>query len=559
MNLLPKQFTVTLPFQKVYRPLVCRLSLFICCLCILSRTQAQNTLINGNASVCQGDSATLTAIDGFQTYNWSNGSLTKSINVKNSGKYFITVTDARGVPMVDSFVFTVHLLPNVVITGTPYVCFGRATALGVEGSFRTVQWSNGERTQEIFTTTVGVYSVNVIDIHGCGGGASVEVKDGSRAYNALPDTVKICAGDSAVLDATTAFARSYYWNTTDTTAVITVKDSARYNVIVSSGECVNYDTIHVIVLPAPMVNLGIDTAICKGDTMTLKAEKSPLYSYKWTDGSTKPQLKITNEGVYGVEVMFGKCRATDSLDLLHFNREPGKIQDTISCVLSFKISPILRGVKTYKWSTGSTDSSITVSKSSNYQVVMSNTKCVVSWFYNLDFKKMPVVNFGADTLLCQDLKRAEILLKAGVADGTKYVWQDSSTLPIFQVKTSGNYAVKATNECGEAADDINVTIKSCYEIFIPTSFSPNNDGVNETFQVYPTQNIRKVLRFNIFDRWGNVMHSADNFMQDEASKNSWDGTFKGKALMPNVFAYFVEFETLEGEIILQKGDVTLLR
>lgn len=559
MNLLPKQFTVTLPFQKVYRPLVCRLSLFICCLCILSRTQAQNTLINGNASVCQGDSATLTAIDGFQTYNWSNGSLTKSINVKNSGKYFITVTDARGVPMVDSFVFTVHLLPNVVITGTPYVCFGRATALGVEGSFRTVQWSNGERTQEIFATTVGVYSVNVIDIHGCGGGASVEVKDGSRAYNALPDTVKICAGDSAVLDATTAFARSYYWNTTDTTAVITVKDSARYNVIVSSGECVNYDTIHVIVLPAPMVNLGIDTAICKGDTMTLKAEKSPLYSYKWTDGSTKPQLKITNEGVYGVEVMFGKCRATDSLDLLHFNREPGKIQDTISCVLSFKISPILRGVKTYKWSTGSTDSSITVSKSSNYQVVMSNTKCVVSWFYNLDFKKMPVVNFGADTLLCQDLKRAEILLKAGVADGTKYVWQDSSTLPIFQVKTSGNYAVKATNECGEAADDINVTIKSCYEIFIPTSFSPNNDGVNETFQVYPTQNIRKVLRFNIFDRWGNVMHSADNFMQDEASKNSWDGTFKGKALMPNVFAYFVEFETLEGEIILQKGDVTLLR
>lgn len=520
---------------------------------------AQNSLITGNASVCEGDSSSLTAQDGFQTYRWSNGSLVKSINVKTSGKYFITVTDARGVPMVDSFVFTAHPLPHVVITGTPYVCFGRATALGVEGSFRAVQWSNGERTQEIFATTVGLYSVNVIDIHGCGGAASVEVKDGSRTYNALPDTVKICAGDSAVLDATTAFARSYYWNTTDTTAVITVKASARYNVIVSSGECVNYDTIHVIVLPAPMVNLGIDTAICKGDTMTLKAEKSPLYSYKWTDGSTKPQLKVANEGVYGVEVMFGRCRATDSIDFVFFNKEPGKIQDTISCILSFKISPILRGVKTYKWNTGSTDSSITVSKSSHYQVVMSNTKCVVSWFYNLDFKKMPVVHFGPDTLLCQDLKRAEILLKAGVSDGTKYVWQDSSTLPIFQVKTTGKYGVKATNECGEAVDDIDVTIKNCYEIFIPTSFSPNNDGVNESFQVYPTQNIRKILRFNIFDRWGNVMYTAHDFMQDDAAKNAWDGTFNGKALMPNVYAYFVEFETLEGEIVMQKGDVTLLR
>ena len=190
---------------------------------------------------------------------------------------------------------------------------------------------------------------------------------------------------------------------------------------------------------------------------------------------------------------------------------------------------------------------------------MSNNKCVVSWFYNLDFKKAPVFDLGKDTLLCQDLRRAEILLKAGVSDGTKYEWQDGSTLPLYQVKITGQYTVKATNECGGMADAINVTIKNCYEIFIPTSFSPNNDGVNEMFQVYPTQNIRKILLFNIYDRWGNLIYNAHDFMQDDASKNAWDGTFNGKALTPNVFVYYVEMETLDGAVLTQKGDVTLMR
>ena len=461
--------------------------------------------------------------------------------------------------MVDSFVFTVHPAPSAAIIGTPFICYGRSTGLAVEGNFRSVLWSNGERTKQIFANTVGTFGVTVIDLNGCTAASSIEVRDGSRAYNALPDTVKICAGDSAVLDATTAFAKSYYWNTTDTTPTIVARDSGRYNVIVSSGQCVNYDTIHVIVLPAPKVNLGIDTAICKGDTLILKAEKSPLYTYKWLDGSTNPTQKATNEGIYGVEVKFGNCRATDSIDIAIFNKEPGKIIDTISCILQFPITPPLRGVKSYKWSTGSTDSTLITSKSSNYQVLMSNTKCVVSWFYNLTFKKIPILALGKDTLLCQDLKRAELLLRAGAADDAHYLWQDGSILPTFQAKTTGQYSVKASNECGAQADEINITIKNCYEIFVPTSFSPNNDGVNETFRVYPTQNIRKVLRFNIYNRWGNQMFSAANFMQDDAEKNGWDGTFNGKVLNPNVYVYFVEYETAEGAILVQQGDVTLVR
>jgi gliding motility-associated-like protein len=554
MNLLPKLFNQMKKRQIPYCLWAFRFFLFFN---FLSVTQAQ--IINGSPSVCAGDSTTLAANSGFQSYRWSNGSVGQSISVKNTGKYFVTVMDGRGIPMVDSFIFTVHPLPDGSIVGSPYVCYGRSALLGVEGNFRSVQWSNGERTNQIAVVAVGAYSVNIIDSNGCKANGNIQVLDGSKTYNALPDTVKICKGDSAILDATTAFARSYYWNTDDTTATITVKDSARYNVIVSSGQCVNYDTVHVIVLPAPQVFLGLDTSICKGDSLILKAEKSTYYAYKWNTGSNRPEITVRQDGIYGVEVTFGKCKASDSTNIQIFNKEPGKIHDTIICTPSLNIKPILRGVTTYKWGSGSTDSSITVSKSSNYQVVMSNNKCVVSWFYNLTFKKLAVLNLGKDTVLCQDLKRAELLLKAGDADDTYYEWQDGSTPPQYQVKKTGHYTLKAINECGEARDEIDVVIKNCYEVFVPTSFSPDNDGVNETFQVYPTQNIRKILRFNVFDRWGNLVYAASNFMQDDAVKNGWDGTFKGKTLAPTVFVYFIEMETTEGAVVMQKGDVTLMR
>jgi gliding motility-associated-like protein len=293
--------------------------------------------------------------------------------------------------------------------------------------------------------------------------------------------------------------------------------------------------------------------------LILKAEKSELYSYKWTDGSTKPTLNATNEGIYGVEVMFGRCRASDSIDIVFFNKEAGKIIDTVSCTNQLRLAPDLRGVKTYKWSNGSADTAITVTKPSSYQVLMSNGKCVVSWFNNVVFKTRPIVNLGRDTVICQDLKKGSILLKAGEQSSASFGWQDGSNKPTFEVKQTGSYSVYAENECGNATGVVFIDMKNCYEIYVPTAFTPNNDGQNEILQVYPNANIKKILRFNIFDRWGNMVFNAANFMQDDAAKFAWDGRFNGKTLNPSVFVYFIEFETVDGHSLIQKGDVTLVR
>ena len=114
MNLLLKSSNLIPQCHSHYSFWTCRLILILTCFYNVS---AHAQIITGNPSVCQGDSSTLTANDGFQSYKWSNSSLAKSINVGASGKYFITVTDGRGIPMVDSFVFTAHPLPDGTIIG----------------------------------------------------------------------------------------------------------------------------------------------------------------------------------------------------------------------------------------------------------------------------------------------------------------------------------------------------------------------------------------------------------------------------------------------------------
>lgn len=567
MNQKPNALHSSAVFKSQYSKMIASysyrlvlLSLLVFLFCIFSKNiLAQSIIINGANSICQGEFATFTIADGYTPVRWSTGATTRSIIVNTAGSYSVTVTDAQNNQQTESKTLTVNPSPVPDISGVPYVCYGRATSLLVEGNYRAVQWSNGERVELIYVSTPATYSVTVVDYNSCSGTSSVTVRDGSRPYNALPDSVKICQGDSSILDASTNAAISYYWNTTDTTPTVTVRDSGRYNVIISTGQCVNYDTVYVLTLPPPIVNLGIDTAICAGDILTLRAEQSPLYTYLWNDNSILPTLDVKNEGIYSVEVSFGRCRSGDTIDITIFDKRQGMVLDTIICTPQYVINGALRGAKAYKWNVGSTDSILQISKTGIYNLLANNSKCYVNQNFNIRFKKTPLVELGKDSVLCQDLGRKSLLLVAGIKGEADYQWQDNSTNNTFQVVQSGVHTVRATNECGEVSDAVRIDIRDCYHIFIPTAFSPNGDGVNDVLQIFPSENVLQVNVFHIFDRWGNQIFSAAEFSQSETGKNTWDGRVNNRNLPPDVFVYYIEYTTTDGNKIIQKGDITLMR
>ncbi len=114
-----------------------------------------------------------------------------------------------------------------------------------------------------------------------------------------------------------------------------------------------------------------------------------------------------------------------------------------------------------------------------------------------------------------------------------------------------------TNGC-QASDVLNIRVDKSYDIYIPNVFMPDDNGKNDVFTIYGGRGIRQIRHFNVYDRWGEQVWSAQNFQPND-DHYGWDGTLKGTQMSPGVFVYVVEVELLNGETILLKGDVTLTK
>ncbi|MCB0663788.1 MAG: gliding motility-associated C-terminal domain-containing protein, partial [Saprospiraceae bacterium] len=122
-----------------------------------------------------------------------------------------------------------------------------------------------------------------------------------------------------------------------------------------------------------------------------------------------------------------------------------------------------------------------------------------------------------------------------------------------------NFSVTVISNDGcMASDDFNLRVRKEHPVYIPSGFSPNNDGVNDFFLIYPSPALTEVKSFLVFDRWGEVVHEYYNFDPNNTA-HGWDGTFRGQPLNPGVFTYFAEIEFVDGVVEIFKGDVTIVK
>ena len=92
---------------------------------------------------------------------------------------------------------------------------------------------------------------------------------------------------------------------------------------------------------------------------------------------------------------------------------------------------------------------------------------------------------------------------------------------------------------------------SMNNIFIPNAFTPNGDGVNDTFMI--RSSVLKSMHLEIYDRWGHKVFESDNISQ------GWNGMYKGQPAPFDAYGYYFTGECLQGEKVTQKGNVTLLK
>ena len=117
------------------------------------------------------------------------------------------------------------------------------------------------------------------------------------------------------------------------------------------------------------------------------------------------------------------------------------------------------------------------------------------------------------------------------------------------------YYVLVTNEFGcEAMDSVQLNVIGEYEVFLPTAFSPNGDGENDTYMPFIIGSApdRFMTNFSIYNRWGEVVYSsADRFA-------GWDGRIGNEPQPVSTFVIVVR-SVVKGEERIDRGTFTLVR
>ncbi len=200
--------------------------------------------------------------------------------------------------------------------------------------------------------------------------------------------------------------------------------------------------------------------------------------------------------------------------------------------------------------------------------VQDENSCVYSGLVTIENPPEVIVFFPEDELTI-NLGETILLEPEILVSGTPtIIWDNTISLDCIDCETptasptdNTTYQIVVTDEHGcTALDDITIFVRKNRDLYIPNSFSPNNDGLNDNFTIYgDPKNVISVNTFQIFTRWGEPVYTAPLDYQVNQEALGWDGTFRGEDLNTGVYVWFAEVTFLDGTTELFEGDVVLVR
>ncbi|MFN8286180.1 MAG: T9SS type A sorting domain-containing protein [Chitinophagales bacterium] len=421
-------------------------------------------------TICNGQSATLTA-SGGASYVWNTTATTAAITVSPTANttYTVTVTNAANCSATASGVVNVNALPAAQVSpASQTVCAGTQVTLTASGGTSYV-WSTTATTAAISVTpsTTTTYTVTVTNANNCSATTSGVVN-----VNALPNaqvnpaTVALCTGQSTTL--TASGGTQYVWNTTATTAAITVSPTSNtvYTVTVTnaancSATAQSSVTVNTSLVP---VITPANPAVCLGSSVTLTASAGS--SYNWSNSATTQSITVspTTATTYTVTVTNGSgCSGTASTTVAVNSNPTAQVTPATQSICNGQSATLTAsGGTSYSWSNSATTAAITVSPTVNttYTVTVSNANnCSATASGQVTVNQNPTAAITPTTAtICSG---ASVTLTA--SGGTGYTWSTSATTAAITVSptTTTTYTVTVTNasNCSATASRL-VTVNS---------------------------------------------------------------------------------------------------
>lgn len=483
----------------------------------------------GDTITCNEQSGLVTANSSAPgvSYLWSGpGNFSSSVAspvVTITGNYTVVATGTNGCTSSATVMVAPDInAPVVTVTGNTITCLTPSVGISASANLNVSwQWSGpGGFTSSIanpMVTAPGNYNVSATAPNGCVTTQVAVVQDNTETPSVSTETPDELDCNTAQVGLNAAATGTgpfgFQWSTANGTIISgansaspQVSQAGNYDLVVTSlsNGCTTTTSVTVNVDPATPSGVAMQPhdVNCYGDTDGSLRIDSVM-------GGTRPFLYSVDNQAYSQSTQYGSLNpGTHTLS----------IQDANGC--EFETTFLIAEPDELVVNLGP-DTTIHLGES----IVLDLNNTVSDTSRVKQIKVLPVGMSFPDTLT-----------------------------PVYSIR----YQVEITDQNGcKAGDDRYIIVDRTRWVYIPNAFNPESND-NNLAMVFGGIDVDLVKSFRIFDRWGNGLFEQVNFKPNDPA-NGWNGIFKGEEMDPGVFVYLAEVLFKDGETVIFKGDITLVR
>ena len=282
--------------------------------------------------------------------------------------------------------------------------------------------------------------------------------------------------------------------------------------------------------------LSTDTAFCAGESLPLMLNPQlTRLDYTWSNGSTDSLLEVSEPGRYFIDVEGFGCTLRDSIEIFEHPLPPISLgNDTTLCEGDAYVLELDTIAQEYLWSTGNVTPSQLITGPETYSLLALNEwNCARVDTLEVRLFDDPPPNFEETVQMCEG---ETTVLSAGYKDpAATYRWNGIPGDSVLQVSEAGRYEMSIETPCTTRKNIFTVELEDCScEPFIPNVFSPNQDGVNDEWQIQLAPGVTDIELY-VFDRWGRQL------FQSQSIQDPWDGQYNRQMLPTGVYYWSLQY------------------
>jgi gliding motility-associated-like protein len=560
-------------------------------------------LTNDTLNICRNSSVQLSVDPAYAAYNWTNGATLSSNGINNplatpggiQTKYICTAT-LGACTARDSVLVNWKQIAATDKTNVP--CADKAVgAIKVEGTWwdQPVEYainSNPFQAGNIIgNLNSGAYWVKMQDAT-CLDSINVDIL---QLYPDITATINTIAASCSVtpdgqIQVAASGGNGTYSYSSDglqyQAGNTLIVPEGSYTVYVKDGnECIA-DVTPVIVpkINDVMVDAGADAFICEGSTYTMQAVTNAP-GITWTPAASLTDITnihaVTNTTTsrrYYLTAVNGTCTRIDSVDINVWPAPtPNAGPDAVIC---YGITAQLTGSGGLSWQWSADPSFITATDiedpvvkpavtTTYYLHVRDVHDCQSLQPDDVKITVTPSVKIfaGRDTVVALNQPLQLNAVETNNSGVSRWEWSPMTYLdnpfiasplanipvPFSTAPYEYTYTITGTTPAGcQGSDQIKIKVYQGPDIYVPSGFTPNNDGKNDYLAAFPV-GIKEFRFLRVFDRWGQLI------FQSQAAEKGWNGKIGGVEQQTGMYIWMAEGIDYNGQLIMRKGTSMLIR